>query len=279
MDLRDLYQEVILDHNKRPRNFRVPDPVNRKAEGYNPLCGDKITVFLYVEGDTIKDLAFQGTGCAISKASASMMTDELKGKTLREADAFFEKFHTMLTAPATSEVEMRRARQARRAVRCPRVSDAREVREPRMAHDEGCHEGRARSRLHGVTRHERPHCPARRCAGPVSDAPEAAPALAEDAFSPDPLNTLKFQPALVEAVSKVFDPEIPVNIYELGLVYTLEVDSQLERAGADDADGAGVPGGTNNPDRRRAPHPRSGRRQRGEGEGRMGPAVDARENV
>ena len=82
---------MILDHNKRPRNFRVPDPVNRKAEGYNPLCGDKITVFLYVEGDTIKDLAFQGTGCAISKASASMMTDELKGKTVREADAFFEQ--------------------------------------------------------------------------------------------------------------------------------------------------------------------------------------------
>ena len=91
MDLRELYQEVILDHNKRPRNFRVPDPVNRKAEGYNPLCGDKITVFLYVEGDTIKDLGFQGTGCAISKASASMMTDELKGKTLGEADAFFEQ--------------------------------------------------------------------------------------------------------------------------------------------------------------------------------------------
>ena len=77
------YQEVILDHNKRPRNFRVPDPVNRKAEGYNPLCGDKITVFLYVEGDMIKDLGFQGTGCAISKASASMMTDALKGKTVR----------------------------------------------------------------------------------------------------------------------------------------------------------------------------------------------------
>ena len=73
MDLRELYQEVILDHNKRPRNFRVPDPVNRKAEGYNPLCGDKITVFLYIEGETIKDLGFQGTGCAISKASASMI--------------------------------------------------------------------------------------------------------------------------------------------------------------------------------------------------------------
>jgi nitrogen fixation NifU-like protein len=105
-DLRELYQEVILDHNKRPRNFRVPDPVNRKAEGYNPLCGDKITVFLFVEGDVIKDLGFQGTGCAISKASASMMTDALKGRTLPEADAFFERFHTMLTTPATSEVDM-----------------------------------------------------------------------------------------------------------------------------------------------------------------------------
>jgi nitrogen fixation NifU-like protein len=105
MDLRELYQEVILDHNKRPRNFRVPDPVNRKAEGYNPLCGDKITVFLYIDGDTIKDLGFQGTGCAISKASASMMTDALKGKTLSEANAFFEQFHAMVTAPATSEVK------------------------------------------------------------------------------------------------------------------------------------------------------------------------------
>jgi len=105
MDLRELYQEVILDHNKRPRNFRVPDPVNRKAEGYNPLCGDKITVFLYVEGDLIKDLGFQGTGCAISKASASMMTDALKGKTLDEANKFFERFHAMVTAPAAADVE------------------------------------------------------------------------------------------------------------------------------------------------------------------------------
>jgi nitrogen fixation NifU-like protein len=106
MDLRELYQEVILDHNKRPRNFRVPDPMNRKAEGYNPLCGDKITVFMYVDGDVIRDLGFQGTGCAISKASASMMTDALKGKTLEEAEVFFDKFHTMLTSPATSNAEM-----------------------------------------------------------------------------------------------------------------------------------------------------------------------------
>jgi nitrogen fixation protein NifU and related proteins len=101
MDLRELYQEVILDHNKRPRNFRVPDPVNRRAEGYNPLCGDKITIFLYVDGDVIKDLGFQGTGCAISKASASLMTDALKGKTLEQANALFDQFHALVTAPAT----------------------------------------------------------------------------------------------------------------------------------------------------------------------------------
>ena len=105
MDLRELYQEVILDHNKRPRNFRVPDPVNRRAEGYNPLCGDKITVFLYIEGDVIKDLGFQGTGCAISKASASMMTDALKGKTLQQASAIFDQFHALVTAPATPAAE------------------------------------------------------------------------------------------------------------------------------------------------------------------------------
>jgi nitrogen fixation protein NifU and related proteins len=101
MDLRELYQEVILDHNKRPRNFRVPDPTNRKAEGYNPLCGDKITIFLYVDGDVIKDLGFQGTGCAISKASASLMTDALKGKTLAQANALFDQFHHLVTGPAT----------------------------------------------------------------------------------------------------------------------------------------------------------------------------------
>ena len=105
MDLRELYQEVILDHNKRPRNFKVPDPSNRKAEGYTPLCGDKITIYLYVEGDVIKDLGFQGTGCAISKASASLMTDALIGKTLEQANALFEKFHGLVTSPASVEVE------------------------------------------------------------------------------------------------------------------------------------------------------------------------------
>ena len=96
-DLRSLYQEVILDHGKTPRNFREIKEANHVAEGYNPLCGDKIKVFIKLEGGVIKDISFQGSGCAISTASASMMTAALKGKTPEEAEAQFEQFHDMLT--------------------------------------------------------------------------------------------------------------------------------------------------------------------------------------
>ena len=85
-DLRDLYQEMILDHGKRPRNFRALAKANRRAEGYNPLCGDRETVYLEVEGDRVVDAAFEGAGCAISTASASMMTEALKGKSREEAE-------------------------------------------------------------------------------------------------------------------------------------------------------------------------------------------------
>jgi len=95
--LRELYQEVILDHNRKPRNFRRLGAPTAAAEGYNPLCGDRISVELEVEGDTLRDIAFQGSGCAISKASASMMTAALKGKTVGEAAAAIEQFRAMLT--------------------------------------------------------------------------------------------------------------------------------------------------------------------------------------
>lgn len=95
-ELQDLYQEVILDHNKRPRNFRALDK-GQKAEGYNPLCGDRVTVFLEEEGGIIKDVSFQGAGCAISTASASMMTERLKGVSVEEAETLFEQFHRMAT--------------------------------------------------------------------------------------------------------------------------------------------------------------------------------------
>ena len=96
-DLRDLYQEVILDHGKRPRNFRQLPDANRHAEGYNPLCGDRETVYLRLDGDLLKDASFQGAGCAISTASASMMTEILKGKSRAEAEALFEKFRDLIT--------------------------------------------------------------------------------------------------------------------------------------------------------------------------------------
>jgi nitrogen fixation NifU-like protein len=96
-DLRELYQELIIDHSKRPRNFRVLEGANRKSEGYNPLCGDKVTVFLELENDRVKTISFQGSGCAISTASASVMTESLKGKTIAEAEALFEIFHNMVT--------------------------------------------------------------------------------------------------------------------------------------------------------------------------------------
>ena len=98
MDLRDLYQEVILDHNRRPRNFRALDEPSRTQEGYNPLCGDRLTVYVKLAGEVIEDVTFQGTGCAISKASASLMTDALKGKTIVAAREIFDQFHEMVTS-------------------------------------------------------------------------------------------------------------------------------------------------------------------------------------
>jgi nitrogen fixation NifU-like protein len=102
-DLDDLYQEVILDHNKSPRNYRSMAHANRKAEGYNPLCGDHVTVYLCLKDGVIDDISFQGSGCAISKASASMMTSELKGKSAAAAHELFESVHRMLTGEADAE--------------------------------------------------------------------------------------------------------------------------------------------------------------------------------
>lgn len=104
-DLDELYQQVILDHNKSPRNFRVIEEANRRAEGYNPLCGDHVTVFLRLEDGKIRDISFQGTGCAISKASASIMTAELKGKSESEARHLFDAVHKMLTGEGDGNSE------------------------------------------------------------------------------------------------------------------------------------------------------------------------------
>jgi nitrogen fixation NifU-like protein len=96
-ELRDLYQEVIFDHNRNPRNFRVMENADRQVEGFNPLCGDRLTLYLKMDGEVIKDASFQGSGCAISTASVSLMTEIIKGMTAQEAEELFKKFHEMTT--------------------------------------------------------------------------------------------------------------------------------------------------------------------------------------
>lgn len=98
-DLRELYQEILLEHNSKPRNFRKLPGANCTAEGYNPLCGDQITLYLNVEDDVIADVGFQGSGCAISRASASLMTQSIKGQSVAKVEEIFDAFHRMLTKP------------------------------------------------------------------------------------------------------------------------------------------------------------------------------------
>ena len=105
-ELRELYQEYVLDHGRRPRNFRHPEGATHSAEGYNPLCGDKISVKVVVEGDVIADIGFQGAGCAISTASASTMTEALKGKTVREARDLFGAFLSMVKGDTEPDEEV-----------------------------------------------------------------------------------------------------------------------------------------------------------------------------
>jgi nitrogen fixation NifU-like protein len=104
-DLRELYQTTILDHNKQPRNFRVPEGANRSAAGHNPLCGDRVAVHLVLEDGVVKDVGFQGAGCAISTASASLMTQAVKGRSVAEVRKLFDAFHALLTSDPQQEVD------------------------------------------------------------------------------------------------------------------------------------------------------------------------------
>ena len=104
-ELTDLYQELILDHNRRPRNFGTLDGASHRAEGHNPLCGDRLSLYVRVDDGVIGDVRFQGSGCAISKASASLMTDSIKGRKVEEVERLFQRFHRMVTTPAGEDVE------------------------------------------------------------------------------------------------------------------------------------------------------------------------------
>lgn len=102
-ELSELYQQVILDHNKKPRNFRKLEQANHSAEGYNPLCGDHLTIYIDLEDNSVKEIAFEGSGCAISKAAASMMTQAVKGKSRQQAEELFSEFHSMVTGELDEE--------------------------------------------------------------------------------------------------------------------------------------------------------------------------------
>jgi len=104
-ELSELYQQVILDHNKKPRNFRKLETANHTAEGYNPLCGDQLTIYVNLEDNRVTDVGFEGSGCAISKASASMMTQAVKGKSKEQAENLFKEFHSMVTGELDEENE------------------------------------------------------------------------------------------------------------------------------------------------------------------------------
>jgi len=104
-ELRELYQELILEHSKHPRNYHALEGADRKVDGYNPLCGDHFTIYLKLAGDRLAEISFEGTGCAISKSSASVMTQALKGKTTEEAEELFHRFHDLVTGKATANVE------------------------------------------------------------------------------------------------------------------------------------------------------------------------------
>jgi nitrogen fixation NifU-like protein len=104
-ELRDLYQEIIIDHSKCPRNFRRLEDATHSADGHNPLCGDRVTIYILLSGNVIEDIAFEGSGCAICTASTSLMTESVKGKTLDEAEALFGRFHDLVTSDPDSEVD------------------------------------------------------------------------------------------------------------------------------------------------------------------------------
>lgn len=105
-ELSELYQQVILDHNKKPRNFHQLESATHNAEGFNPLCGDHLKVYVNLDGDTVKDISFEGSGCAISKAAASMMTQAVKGKTKEQAEQLFKEFHSMVTGELDEEEQV-----------------------------------------------------------------------------------------------------------------------------------------------------------------------------
>lgn len=201
LDVRELYREAILDHNRKPRNFRKLEGANRTVEGYNPLCGDKITVYLRIENDRVSDIGFEGSGCAISIASASMMTESVKGRVLSDVQTLFEKFHTLLTGEISTG---------------PQPIDL-----GKLAVFAGVREFPIRVKCATLPWHTlRAAVESRPESVTTEFGPASQPALAP-AVSPA---TSDLQRPIIEALRTVYDPEIPVNLYDLGLIYDIGVE-------------------------------------------------------
>jgi len=201
LDVRDLYQEAILDHNRKPRNFRKLEGANRTAEGYNPLCGDKIKVHLRIENDLVCDIGFEGSGCAISIASASMMTESVKGRTLSNVQTLFEQFHTLLTSETKAG---------------PQPSDL-----GKLTVFAGVREFPIRVKCATLPWHTlRTAIESRPELVTTESGPASQPALEPSAFP----ETSDLQRHIIEALRTVYDPEIPVNLYDLGLIYDILVE-------------------------------------------------------
>jgi nitrogen fixation NifU-like protein len=209
-DLRDLYQEFILDHGRKPRNFRVPEKATHRAHGHNPLCGDKITVFLEVDDSTIVDAAFQGSGCAICMASASVMTQELKGKTRDEFETLFGGYHDMLTVDPLDEDAVASlgklgafsgVRRFPVRVKCATLA---------------WHTTRA-----ALEQQERPVSTENDGDAEADGASSGDAATANTASSG--VDVKAIEERVVETLKSCYDPEIPVDIYELGLIYEVNV--------------------------------------------------------
>ncbi len=201
VDVRELYQEAILDHNKRPRNYYKPESADRKAEGYNPLCGDRITVYLRIVNDVVREVGFQGSGCAISIASASMMTESVKGKRVAEVEALFERFHALVTqeprtAPAALELG-------------------------KLAAFAGVREFPIRVKCATLPWHTMRAAIENKQETVVTEKDRA---VGEGPMNHGPTPAHSVEEQVVAVLRTVYDPEIPVNIYDLGLIYHISAE-------------------------------------------------------
>ncbi len=200
-DLRELYQEVILDHSRQPRHFRVLEPADARAEGHNPLCGDRITVFLRVSGDRVREVAFQGSGCAISMASASMMAQAVHGATRSEIDAMYRSFHELVTGRGSL--------------------DAAPAGLGKLAVFAGVCKFPVRVKCSTLCWHTLRAALEQR-ADPVSTEHDPAGQAGQPGAPPAAAGQLRQR--VIEVLRTCYDPEIPVDIYELGLIYEVRVE-------------------------------------------------------